>query len=314
MARRVRWRFSGRRTLAERLKQRKGILLRDAGITAKTHRRYYTGLNKMLKRITLVNSTLDLDEQICDYIQYCWDKGRSLHLVSDALCGLHHYEPWTKRQIPMSWKLFSTWRKLETPDRAPPLTSTIIYSWMNYAISHGHLIFAALIGLGFFALLRAGELLKVTAEDLLLTENSGIVSLHDTKSGQRANVSEMVHFSDPMTLEILREVKLLLAQQHLTKVPLWQRSAQAFRVHFKKYCIRFHLTKHRFRPYSLRRGGATWMFQSSGSMEVALLKGRWSSAKVAKLYISDALSYLPGMTFSFDAKLMLTRWDPFSPP
>lgn len=313
MGRRVQWRFSGKRTQAERCKQRKGIILKDAGITAKTHQRYYVGLHKMLKRITLVNSTLDLDDQICDWIQYGWDHGYSIHIISDALCGLHHYEPWTKRMIPMSWKLFSTWRKLESPDRAPPLTRTIVYSWMNYAVLHGHFTFAALLGLGFFGLLRTGELMKVTPKDILLNEEVAIISLKETKSGQRANVSEMVQFSDPLTLEILREVKNLAADRVCNKVPLWEHSPQQFRTYFKKYCIRFHLLKHRFRPYSLRRGGATWVFQCSGSMEVALLKGRWTSSRVARLYISDALSYLPGLTFSSAAQQLLSQYDPFSP-
>lgn len=138
MVRRVQWRFCGKRTAAERRKQRAGVILRDAGITPKTQTRYYLGLRKMLKRVTNVISMLQLDEQICDWIQYAWDKGYSLHIVSDALCGLHHYEPWTKKQVPMAWKIFSIWRRLESPDRAPPLTREIIYSWMNYAISHNH--------------------------------------------------------------------------------------------------------------------------------------------------------------------------------
>ena len=75
---------------------------------------------------------------------------------------------------------------------------------------------------------------------------------------------------------------------------------------------RFDLEQHQFRPYSLRRGGATWLFQLSGSMGQALLKGRWSSTRVAKIYMSDALSYLPSLTFTDRAKKLLATWSPFS--
>lgn len=179
MAPRVTWTFSGKRATAERKKQRAGIILRDAGVTEKTKLRYYInciGIRKILKLITMVRSMLQLDEQICDWIQYSWEHGLSLHVISDAFCGFHNYEPWAKKQILKAWKLFSIWRKFESPDRVSPLTHEIVYSWMNYAIDHNHLIFAGLLGLGFFALLRTGELLKVTAEDLLLDQENAIVS------------------------------------------------------------------------------------------------------------------------------------------
>ena len=75
---------------------------------------------------------------------------------------------------------------------------------------------------------------------------------------------------------------------------------------------KFDLLSHNFRPYSLRRGGATWVFQTTGSMEMALLKGRWGSSRVARLYIADGISFLPGMTHTDFARDMLFRWDPFS--
>jgi len=111
------------------------VVLRDAGVTPKTQQRYFVALNKLLPILVGVTSSLTMDEAIADWMQERWEDGESLHIVSDALCGLHHYyEPWTKRQIPQSWRLFATWRKLEGPDRAPPLTRDIIYSWCNYPV------------------------------------------------------------------------------------------------------------------------------------------------------------------------------------
>lgn len=309
---RVRWMFSGKRTRAERQKQRRNIVLRDAGVTAKTQQRYFHGLRKMLQFIKTVESALHMDEEIAEWIQFAWDEGEGLYVVSDALCGLHHFEPWTKRMIPMSWRLFSVWRKLEGPDRAPPLTKSIVYSCASYAISHHDLQFGALLCLGFFALLRTGELLQVCPKDILIGKDSAIISLPNTKSGQRDNVAEMVAFDDFMTLELLRAVLQWSKENNLQTVPLWTKSAQSFRERFKYYCKRFDLLSHSFRCYSLRRGGATWLFQATGSMEAALLKGRWSSTRVARIYISDALSYLPGLTFSAEANRMLKLWSPLS--
>lgn len=312
MGKAVRWTFIARRTRKERKQQRKSIRLWDAGITKPTQERYFLGLQKLLPEIMNIDSLIDLDMVTANWIQKCWEKGDPLHQISDALCGLHHFEPWTKRQLPLSWKMFSTWRKLESPDRAPPLTREIIYAWAYYAVDHCDFIFAGLLLLGFFALLRTGEILQVTAADLLIDASRAIVSLRDTKTGKRDNVAEMVSFNDPFALQVLHGLKQLKVQQGLDKVPIWPYSGSAFRGRFKQYCAKFDLEQHKFRPYSLRRGGATHLFQETGSMEIALVKGRWSHARVARIYISDGLSFLPRMTFTTAARRLLHQWNPTS--
>lgn len=47
--------------------------------------------------------------------------------------------------------------------------------------------------------------------------------------------------------------------------------------------VAYDLERHQFRPYSLRRGGATHLFQITHSMETTLARRRWESSKVAKV-------------------------------
>lgn len=312
MARAVQWRLISKRTRKERQSQRRAIDLRHAGITEATRDRYLAGLAMLLPVLTQIRSLLHLDELTADWIQKCWEDGESIHVVSDALCGLHFFEPWTKKGIPTSWRIFATWRKLETPCRAPPLTAHLVYCMAHYAVAHRDLSFAALLLLGFFALLRTGELLSLRPEDLLVGPKQTIVSLFGTKTGQRNNAAEMVSFFDDFTTEVL--IALLDQRKSLRtiKTPIWSFSGQHFRNQFKTYLKKFDLIKHNFRPYSLRRGGATWTFQQSGSMELALVKGRWGSSKVARVYIADGISHLPGMTHTKRALNMLDKWTPFS--
>ena len=285
MARAVKWTFVSKRTKTERKQQRKNVRLWDAGITKRTQARYFNALSKLLPVLTGIFTALDLDDKVSNWIETAWEDGEALHLVSDALCGLHHYEGWTKGMIPMSWKLFQIWKKLEAPDRAPPLTADILYAWGNYAIEHNQVLLGALLCLGFFALLRTGEILALRPIDVLVGDTKAILSLQHTKSGQRDNVGEMVMVDDFLTVELLRTAMSLHKRSMSDKVPLWPYSAEAFRRHFRKYCDKFDLSQHKFRPYSLRRGGATHLFQCSGSMELALLKGRWTSSRVARIYI-----------------------------
>ena len=50
------------------------------------------------------------------------------------------------------------------------------------------------------------------------------------------------------------------------------------------------LTRFGFRPYSLRRGGATHEMRMRGSMEHVLERGRWSSTNSARIYLQDAVA------------------------
>ena len=49
-------------------------------------------------------------------------------------------------------------------------------------------------------------------------------------------------------------------------------------------------------------------------MELALLKGRWSSHRVANIYIyiyiADGLSKIPDLTMSPETRFLLRSWDP----
>ena len=57
----------------------------------------------------------------------------------------------------------------------------------------------------------------------------------------------------------------------------------------------FHLTELNFKPYSLRRGGATHGYIQQGVLEAILLRGRWHSLAVARLYLEDGLAQLPNL-------------------
>ena len=299
-----------KRTRTERRAARRGIALRDAGITFRTRCAYFFALRLLLPYIENVQNESELDSACAEWVETTWEDGESIYTVGNALSGLHFFEPLTKRKIPSAWRLLSTWKKLEWPARAPPLTREIVISLAYYAISHDDLLFSCLLVLGFFALLRTGELLKLTGRDLLVNARQVVISLKETKTGKRNAANEMVTTDDPFTIMVVQTTRSLLADWHALDKPLWGFTPQAFRRHFDSYLRRFHIQDYGFRPYSLRRGGATWLMQSTGSMELALLKGRWASHKVARVYIADGVSKLPDLLFSEKTKAPLRAWQP----
>ena len=300
--------FAGRFSRAEKRRLRSRVQLDDAALTDKTRTRYYLALRKLLPYFEASKSGDDLDTKICAWVRHMWSTGEPLLTVGDGLSALHYFQPWTKRRIPHSWKLFGVWRRIEIPSRAPPLTERLVKSMAAYEVSCGRLDMACMLLLGFSCLLRTGEFLCLTIHGFSLGHDTGICSLKNTKSGRREGVNEVASITDMETLETLRQLVILRRQMNLSP-KLWDHSNSSFRQQFKHLCNKFGLDTFEFRPYSLRRGGATAYFQQTQSMEATLIRGRWQSSKVAKLYIADGLSFLPNIKLSDHTRKMLKRYN-----
>ena len=192
--------------------------------------------------------------------------------------------------------------------RAPPITQEIVLAMAGLSFKRGELTMAALLLLGFHALLRTGELLQVRPCDFLLDQEAGLVSLPSNKSGVRNNVRESVSLDDMTTLETLRAMLELRTALGMSRVACWDRSGSAFRDLFQRLLKEVCLEGHSFKPYSLRRGGATYEMQCHGQMERCLLRGRWENSNVARIYITDGLSLLPSLSMSWEAKMQIARF------
>ena len=272
-------------------------------MTTATLQRYYAAVSRLAPTLELVNTEIELDEFIAEWIQCEFEDGTPLHLVGDALSGLHHFEPSTRRKLHKSWRLYGIWRKYEVPCRAPPLTQDIALAMAGFCLQEDELVMAGLILLGFHCLLRTGELLLVRPGDFLLEATRGLVTLPSSKSGVRNNTRESVSIyrrhhigscpsHDPPS-DPTRVLQCTLLETEVV-VPFGTRSIRIL--------SQLDLTPLGFRPYSLRRGGATFEMQSHGLMEKTLIRGRWKNSNIARLYICDGLALLPSLTMSWSAK------------
>ena len=297
--------WPGQATRQQRQAARADIVLENVGVSPATQQRYLTAVQRMSHLLPLVSTETSFDDLVADWIQAEFEDGCPLYLVGDALSGIHHFEPFTKKKLPKSWRLYSIWRRYEVPCRAPPLTQDITLAMAGWCVVRGELVMAALILLGFHALLRTGELLSVRPCDFLLDATKGLVSLPQSKSGLRNNSLESVSLHDPVTLEAVRAMISHQSMMGLQQVPCWQKSGTAFRSLFARILQNLQVDHLNFRPYSLRRGGATWEMQAHGLMERTLIRGRWKNSNIARIYINDGLSLLPRLTLSWDAKKLI---------
>lgn len=300
--------WPGQATAAERRAARANINLEDVGITQLTLERYHTAVSRLTPVLQLVCTECEMDEEIANWIQSEFEDGTPLHLIGDALSGLHHFEPFTRRKLPKSWRLYNIWRRFEIPCRAPPITADIVLGMAGWCVFHHELCMAGLLLLGFHCLMRTGELLQIRPCDFILGDDSGLISIPSSKSGVRNNSKESVTIQDPCTLEVARAMVELCQAQGRQNLPCWERSGSSFRNLFKQILVELEISELNMRPYSLRRGGATYEMQSHGLMEKTLIRGRWKNSNIARLYISDGLSMLPKLRMSLAAKFNLAKF------
>ena len=84
---------AGVRPCKARQKARKGIVLREAGITKATQSRYYCAVSLLCKIVQAADDMEDLDEQVSAWIEGQFQKGSPINTTEDALSGLHFFVP-----------------------------------------------------------------------------------------------------------------------------------------------------------------------------------------------------------------------------
>ena len=229
----------------------------------------------------LPGSTSGTDDLLAEFIEDCWLQGEARSLIGDALSGLQHVGPQLPRGLQDAWRLFGTWSKKEVPTRARPLLPEQVLAMAGFALLDGDVAMAAALLVSFNGLLRAIEVI-VQANQATFDFSKGTchLDLGLTKSGQRAGIAEHVIIDDP-------EAVLLLGRVLANKpagVQL-QRNTAAFRRAFAKLVVRIGASPGRYKPYSLRRGGATHHWRTLGNLGLTTVRGRWRHQTTARTYL-----------------------------
>lgn len=216
-----------------------------------------------------------VDEQAQEFLEYLWEEGEGLSLAADTLSSIQHFQPSMKKRLPGSW-----WRLVELlrgyfHQRSPQV--------------------ALALGVGFRALLRASELLSLQSRDIVLTPGSvsNIFYLGETKTGHRNLHAGTVTFQDSQLVHLLRLWQLTSRPTQFL-VP-W--SQAQFRTGWNKAMADLGLVEYGFKPYSLRRGGATELYLTTHNSGYITRQGQWTNERTTRVYIQDSLALLTELTY-----------------
>ena len=146
-----------------------------------------------------------LDDILCEYLEYLWASGEGRGLASDTLASLQDASPGLRGSIPGAWRLLKTWHTHEIPNRAPPLPIKVLEALVGFFVFHKKPAMALSLLVGFYAMLRTGEVLSIRNKDVTVDVKQGnaVISLGLTKGGKRTGASESV------TIQVLEVVKRL---------------------------------------------------------------------------------------------------------
>ena len=288
------------RTKEERKKVRKDMgSLRSLTVQPATKKRYTEAVDKFLQFLNreglhLPKERCKLDSLTSEYLEYLWSEGEGRALASDTLAGLQDQDPRLKGQLPATWRLLKVWHTHEVPNRAPPLPERVLQAMVGYCLFHQKPLFALSLLIGFYGMMRTGEVIGLRRTQIEVTREDGpaVISLGLTKGGKRQGAAESVSLS-------VHEVSRRLLQWKRSGCAVLTGSAAQWRAEFSRILVALKLESFEFRPYSLRRGGATFWFSKHGSLDRLLIQGRWQAPRTARIYINEGLATLAEMKVPF---------------
>ena len=145
---------------------------------------------------------------------------------------------------------------------------------------------AVLTCIAFHRFLRTSEFINLRVSQVIFDRlvTQAHLQFPESKGAARRGVVESVHITDAQLVKLLRKC---MAGKQMGDNILPQTPAQ-YRELFALACHALSLDTE-FKPYSLRRGGATEHFRDFGRMDWTMEIGRWAEARTARVYINSAL-------------------------
>ena len=230
-------------------------------ISSKTEQRYATAFAEFQKFHKLasnfaVHNFEEFDGMVGEYIEVLWESGEPKSYANYTLASIQHFRPQVKQHLPWSWKLVKVWNQMELPVRAMPLTAQVMLAFAGAALRWLQPQFAWLIVVGFALFLRTGELLHLARADVAFNGNAANFFVQGSKGSKRTFLPlERLELDEPIAVQALS--KLLQLHKGAKTKPFWGKSRRSFMETWHSIAAHLQLPHGLYKPYSLRRGGAT---------------------------------------------------------
>ena len=284
------------------------VHIKFAGLRKRTIRSYGMALERFLHYVDSeglgITSTRTLDNALGEYLNCMFWDGDSVSAGGHVLSGIKRFYPQLKLKLPTASQYFRNWQRIHRPERAVPISWPLLRAMSSVCLTLGYPGVALMLYAAFVCLLRTSEMLSLQCLHLLP---------HDT----RPEVTLIVPFAktsngNPQVLQFedfyLWRLTWLVKKKFDPTAFLGVGSPTAFRLFWRKLLVTLAFAPDDYSPYGLRRGGATWFFLESGSMDATLVRGRWTMAKTARQYIDDGTLALAKLAWTKIQTETIRKW------
>ena len=286
---------------------KRGKHLRHAGLHPRTLRAYETALSRFLKYVHKskidVSRSHRLDREVAEFINLAYQDDEPISYAGHLLSALKRYFPELRLKMPRSSQMYRNWQRCYIPQRATPASWQLVEAMMGVALQQSLPQLALLLALGFNCLLRTSEMLNLTHKHVVLRSNKKAMSVILSSSKTSQGNPQVVLVEDQLLIEFAETVLEAESSELLCSS-----SAPSFRTTFQSLLEVLKFPPESYYPYSLRRGGATWYFQETLSIDATVARGRWSSASTAKQYIDQGTAQLASLTWTKGQTALVRHW------
>ena len=155
------------------------------------------------------------------------------------------------------------------------------------ALSVGQRRLAVALLIQFLFFLRTAEIYGLRPRDVsCLQTGHVVVALPHTKTSRGR--AQSVSLFEPFLCRVLPPT----LSQWSPDGPIIDSSLQTFRARFQLLVVLLGLEEGTFLPYGLRRGGATFHWQTCQNFEATMIMGRWADQKTCRIYLDEARALL----------------------
>ena len=143
-------------------------------------------------------------------------------------------------------------------------------------------------------MLRTSEFLVLTDQHVLVHPQQSALSVVLPSSKTSAGNPQVLQVEAVALVAMAQECRRSMKKARL----FFPDGPTSLRDTFQRLLRRLHFPVGSYQPYTLRRGGATWFYQTTLGLDATVTRGCWSCQKTARQYVDSGTMQLAHLTWS----------------
>lgn len=264
-----------------------------------------------------------VDETLDSFVRFMHGLGRrsSLMKAKHAVLFVQTVRPRLHGLLKSTWNTLRSWEEMSPAGfRSPmplPLLAALLCQSRIIAVRTEDsvekklwFIFAGLVAVSFFGMLRPGELFGLLVGDVCLPHSMAlaasfaVIRLKRPKNARQMGQQQFCEVHHPDAINWLAWIVHTRAKKERALRPS---TPARFRIMFKTVCEKMMVQNMKLSPASLRAGGATWMLDEGYEVSRIRFQGRWTNLRSLEHYLQVARAQQLSLTIPDHVALQLRK-------